>query len=84
MFMLPEREATRDLRAADRIIVPFVSSETTTGFVHISRPDEIHAWVEVWCRISVGGGGRRRCPCGNGGEVGESPIVLVLVLVLDL
>lgn len=53
MFMVPEREATRDLRAVDRIIVPFVSNETTTGFVHISRPDEIHAWVEVWVELAL-------------------------------
>jgi hypothetical protein len=53
MFMVPEREVTRDLRAADRIIVPFVSNEVTTGFVHISRPDEIHAWVEVWVEFAL-------------------------------
>ena len=51
--MVTEREASRDLRAADRIIVPFVSDETTTGFVHISRPDEIHAWVEAGVDLAL-------------------------------
>ena len=51
--MVTEREASRDLRAADRIIVPFVSNETTTGFVHISRPDEIHAWVEAGVDLAL-------------------------------
>ena len=51
--MVTEREASRDLRAADRIIVPFVSDEIITGFVHISRPDEIHAWVEVWVELAL-------------------------------
>jgi hypothetical protein len=45
--MVTEREASRDLRAADRTIVPFGGDETTTRFVHISRPDEIHVWVEA-------------------------------------
>jgi hypothetical protein len=53
MYMVPEGEATRDLMAADRIIVPFVSNETITGFAHISRPDEIHAWVEVWVELAL-------------------------------
>ena len=53
MYMVPEGEATRDLRAADRTIVPFVSDETTTGLVRISRPDEIHAWVEVWVELAL-------------------------------
>ena len=51
--MVTEREASRDLRAADRIIVPFVSDETTTGFVHISRPDVIHAWVEAGVDLAL-------------------------------
>ena len=51
--MVTEREASRDLRAADRIIVPFVSDETTTGLVHISRPDEIHAWVEAGVELAL-------------------------------
>jgi hypothetical protein len=51
--MVTEREASRDLRAADRTIVPFVSDETTTGFVHIWRPDEIHAWVEAAVELGL-------------------------------
>jgi hypothetical protein len=49
MFMVTEREASLDWRAADRIIVPFVSDERdpTTRLVRLSRPDEIHSWVEV-------------------------------------
>ena len=53
--MVTEREASRNLRAADRVIVPFVSypREMTTGLVHISRPDEIHAWVEAGVELAL-------------------------------
>jgi hypothetical protein len=53
--MVTQSEASRDLRTADRIIVPFVSDEiaTTTGFAHISRRDELHAWVETGIELAL-------------------------------